>query len=289
MCTEKIFLWDDSFPVLQLKGKGTRDFLNGQTTSEILSVREGLIFRTCWLTAIGKLRALLEIRLGVDEAHILILAGNKDHLYQGFADVIFPADKVSLKSIENIRRIQVLNTKDNLSKSNVIWLEDNEQLPNNLKAYETLTNEKFEYWRLRQGVPIGSGELSGETNPFELGLSNLVSLNKGCYLGQETMAKLSRSSGVKQQLRFWQSDKFVSKGQQLFSSVLNKNDKPIGVITSATVDKISGFSFGLALIKKIALTESELFLADTTISVRIAVPFAFVPPPNLIKNIISKK
>ena len=42
-----------------------------------------------------------------------------------------------------------------------------------------------------QGISPGSAELTGDTNPFELGLADRVSLDKGCYLGQETMAKLA--------------------------------------------------------------------------------------------------
>ena len=39
-----------------------------------------------------------------------------------------------------------------------------------------------------------SQELTGDTNP-ELGLAKRISLSKGCYLGQETMAKLAASVG----------------------------------------------------------------------------------------------
>ena len=49
--------------------------------------------------------------------------------------------------------------------------------------------------------------MNGETNLLELGLSGRISLDKGCYLGQETMAKLVGKAGVKQQLRCWSSDR----------------------------------------------------------------------------------
>ena len=52
-------------------------------------------------------------------------------------------------------------------------------------------------------MPISPLEINGKNNPFELGLSDLVNLNKGCYLGQETMSKLAGIGHVKQQLRFW--------------------------------------------------------------------------------------
>ena len=106
-------------------------------------------------------------------------------------------------------------------------------MPEALQGIRKATNAEIEGWRLRQGLPIGSGELSGDTNPFELGLSNLVDMNKGCYLGQETMAKLSRVGSLKQELRFWESEENVSQGDNLISNCSDQEGhKPAGIVTS---------------------------------------------------------
>ncbi|XP_031247690.1 putative transferase At1g60990, chloroplastic isoform X2 [Pistacia vera] len=57
----------------------------------------------------------------------------------------------------------------------------------------------WEKLRVIQGRPTPGKELTNEFNILEAGLWNSVSLNKGCYKGQETVSKLI-TYGVKQRL-----------------------------------------------------------------------------------------
>ena len=43
-------------------------------------------------------------------------------------------------------------------------------------------------------------ELTDAVNPLEAGLFQAVSLSKGCYVGQETLAKVRNLDAMKQQL-----------------------------------------------------------------------------------------
>lgn len=54
--------------------------------------------------------------------------------------------------------------------------------------------------RVQQGRPIPGSELTDAVNPLEAGLWQAVSFEKGCYIGQETLARLNTYKGVKQQL-----------------------------------------------------------------------------------------
>lgn len=51
----------------------------------------------------------------------------------------------------------------------------------------------WERARITQGRPAPAAELTEDYNPLEAGLSHAVSLNKGCYIGQETLAKVRES------------------------------------------------------------------------------------------------
>lgn len=48
----------------------------------------------------------------------------------------------------------------------------------------------WERARITQGRPAAGAELTEDHNPFEAGLCHAVSLSKGCYIGQETLAKV---------------------------------------------------------------------------------------------------
>lgn len=58
----------------------------------------------------------------------------------------------------------------------------------------------WEVARVLAGRPAQGAELSKDYNPLEAGLYNAVSLAKGCYMGQEALAKIHTQDAVKQQL-----------------------------------------------------------------------------------------
>jgi len=53
---------------------------------------------------------------------------------------------------------------------------------------------------LEQGRPLPDYELTEDYNPLEAGLWEAISFDKGCYIGQETIARLNTYQGVKQRL-----------------------------------------------------------------------------------------
>ena len=70
---------------------------------------------------------------------------------------------------------------------------------------------------IQQGRPVEGRELTQEYNPLEAGLYQAVSLNKGCYMGQETLAKVHKQNAVKQQLWSLKLEGPVQPGTPLLS------------------------------------------------------------------------
>ncbi|KAK9827660.1 hypothetical protein WJX81_004517 [Elliptochloris bilobata] len=60
--------------------------------------------------------------------------------------------------------------------------------------------EGWDEARVLAGRPAPGAELTEEHTPLEAGLGGAVSLDKGCYIGQETLAKVAKLDAVKQQL-----------------------------------------------------------------------------------------
>ena len=270
-------LWDAEFPCLRLKGNGSREFLHGQTTADIKKAGEGALVRSCWLTATGRVQALLELRLDGEGADVLVLCGNAESVAAGFDRVIFPADRVRLAPLAQQRRFQrLVPAPDPLDWSNtVIWAD---AVPEQWSGLSSVDKAAFERWRISHGLPFSSHELNGDTNPLELGLSDWISLEKGCYLGQETLAKLTSRDGVKQQLRCWQlaAESSTASNASTHTSVtpghklLHEGDRA-GVITSVLPgpgqdqdqdqDSLNP-SIGLALVRRQALGCDTLQLED---------------------------
>lgn len=54
--------------------------------------------------------------------------------------------------------------------------------------------------RIEQGVPLPGRELTPETNPLEAGLLDSIGLRKGCYTGQEVIARMITYKSLKRVL-----------------------------------------------------------------------------------------
>lgn len=92
------------------------------------------------------------------------------------------------------------------------------------KAYEDL--------RILQGKPQAKSELTEEFNPLESGLWEAISFDKGCYIGQETIARLNTYQGVKQKL--WGIKLNQAINPDIDTIITNLAGEKIGQLTSYT-------------------------------------------------------
>jgi len=105
-----------------------------------------------------------------------------------------------------------------------------------------LGDRVWEQLRIRQGRPVPDRELTEDYNPLEAGLWPTISFNKGCYIGQETIARLDTYKGVKQKLWGIRLSAPVAAG-----SIITLGDDKVGILTSSTT--IGQEAFGLGYIR----------------------------------------
>ena len=100
-----------------------------------------------------------------------------------------------------------------------------------------------------------------------------MSLNKGCYVGQETLAKLSTYDGVKQQLRRWswtpqpgelpgEPPAALTPGTTLYFADATGNSTSRAGVISSSLELEDGSWIGLALVRKQALQQPLLQAGD---------------------------
>ncbi len=87
-----------------------------------------------------------------------------------------------------------------------------------------------EILRVEAGVTGFGREISGEEFPQEARLDEAVDYEKGCYLGQETVARIHYRGQVNRLLSGLRSESPLTVGAKLISS-----DKEVGRVTSAVV------------------------------------------------------
>ena len=89
----------------------------------------------------------------------------------------------------------------------------------------------FSIHRIEAGMPEANHELGMEYNPWEAGLDDAIHMNKGCYIGQEVIARLDTYDKVKQHLC---GLKLASGELPASGTKLHAAPKPAGTITSVT-------------------------------------------------------
>ena len=115
----------------------------------------------------------------------------------------------------------------------------------------------FEAYRIAQGVPAYGAEFGAFNNPLEARLLGSISDDKGCYTGQEVIARLQTYRKVQRLLMSFTSDAPVVPGDTLET----EDGSPAGVVTSACT--VGGRTLGLALVAaKHAVADSSLRLAN---------------------------
>ncbi|CAA6664900.1 unnamed protein product [Spirodela intermedia] len=115
-------------------------------------------------------------------------------------------------------------------------------------------NSAWERLRILKGRPAPGKELTNDYNILEAGLWMTISLDKGCYKGQETVSRLITYDGVKQSLRgsAWRGQ--LSPAAPLLWTA----KRSVGVLTSYAMGRDAGEHVGLGYIKRKAAASAGL-------------------------------
>jgi tRNA-modifying protein YgfZ len=100
----------------------------------------------------------------------------------------------------------------------------------------TLSGEELERMRIEAGVPAWGKELDDSILPAEAGLDEThISFTKGCYPGQEPIARLRHRGKVNRSLRVLEVD-----AAELDDEIRHA-EKVVGRVTSAVSDRALGY------------------------------------------------
>ena len=117
-------------------------------------------------------------------------------------------------------------------------------------AGEEADEEQFERWRIESGIPRWGREIDDRILPAEAGLDEThVSFSKGCYPGQEPIARQRYRGKVNRRLRVLEIDGEAAQGDELLLE-----GKKVGRITSA----VPGLALAYVRVEVPADAELEL-------------------------------
>jgi folate-binding protein YgfZ len=208
----------DALPLrtIVVTGGDAQGWLNDLVTASVESLPRGASVRSLLLTPTGRVRA---------DFHVARTA-------QGFA-IVQEADQPS--PIDRLLEPYVL------SSDVLLEVEGGEVRPVLVPASRGWTvalmppdggvpvsREAAETWRVRGGIPRFPDDFDQDSLPAEAGLESLIDFQKGCFLGQEAVAKVRNLGHPGRVVLFGHTREPVERGTEVVSK-----GNIVGVVTSA--------------------------------------------------------
>lgn len=132
-----------------------------------------------------------------------------------------------------------------------------------------VSSEAAEILRVEAGTPRFGAEMDAATMPAEAGIvETTVSFTKGCYIGQETVARLHYKGKPNRHLRGLRL-----RGAATPGAALRLGEKEVGTLGSAVVSPALG-RIGLAIVRREAEPGVELAVGEDGVTAEVvALPF----------------
>jgi folate-binding protein YgfZ len=129
--------------------------------------------------------------------------------------------------------------------------------------------EAVEILRVESGVPRFGAEMDAATMPAEAAIvEDAVSFTKGCYIGQETVARLHYKGKPNRHLRGLRLSAAAAPG-----AALRLGEKEVGTLGGSVVSPALG-PIGLAIVRREAQPGAQLFVGEDGVTAEVvALPF----------------
>jgi folate-binding protein YgfZ len=114
--------------------------------------------------------------------------------------------------------------------------------------FTTISASTLDFIRIENGIPLYNKELTENHNPLEANLQASISDNKGCYVGQEVIARINTYQKLQRRLV---QIHFDANDLPLPGSKLIYHEKNIGYITSIRHSFKRGQAIGLGYVQLI--------------------------------------
>ncbi len=287
------------FSRIRLLGATRLDFLHRMSTGDVRGLQPGEGKPTVLTTPIGRIVDYLIVLAFDDSALLIGGAGNQDKTIRWLRKYIFFNDDVQLNDETGDTRLFGIGGEGDHQLFERIGL-DAGAFPLSECAHRTIASAlssdgrvtvvrapqatglsffligrgldlaplagepsvepDFDTWRISQGYPRFPNEISEDYIPLEAGLWGAVSFDKGCYIGQEIIARMESRGQIAKKLVKLTTTDLLAPGDDLRT----EGGEVVGKVTSATQGAALGY------VRSAYAQEGVTLLSGHGWSVRIA-------------------
>jgi len=274
---------------LLLRGRDRLSLVHRMSTNAIETLADGDGVITVLTTPIGRIIDLLHVIHMGEDALVITSERRGEAMRQYFQRNIFFNDKVNVTSITDstvmwgvfgVKALNYLKTLipavESLPLYHALMWQDvriihtdpiaghgflllGEPDPVNalvqqlqLAGASEATSDVYDLLRVEAGQPLPTNELTEDYIPLEAGLWHGVSFNKGCYTGQEIIARMESRGKLAKMLVKLSADVEIP----VQSTLYNEDGKSIGTLTSLIRQPESDRFLGLGFVKPAVVSDN---------------------------------
>jgi tRNA-modifying protein YgfZ len=232
-----------SWRKLRVRGADARDWLNDLISADIAGLQPGQARRSLLLTPTGRIRADFTVT-PLEDGFLLIQDSDQPEPLLTLLDPYVLSSDVSLEDTTRAHALLALPSGQQppvaasatwrpscigLASDVLVAAERSAELRSALPALELVGLEALEAWRIERGEPRFGVDLLNDSLPHEAGWEDLIAYQKGCFLGQEAVAKVRNLGHPPHVVLAATADGEVGPGD-----VVLADGAETGLVTSAT-------------------------------------------------------
>jgi folate-binding protein YgfZ len=266
--------------LIEVSGKEAIQFLNGLITNDVAKLNAGEQMLAAFPNAQGRLLAVVRVLRKGDKflfeteetTHEKVFNNLFRFTFAGDFFVEDLSDKYEFYSITNgeLQISDSIEFQGKFGQDVFIPKDAAEDFLKNLEIQNAveISGKLYEVLRIEQGIPLYGVDMDETTIVPETGLPEVISYNKGCYIGQEIIARIYFRGHIAKQLTgviFAGENVSVNPGDELRSA----DGKNAGRITSITFSPKLQKTIALGFVRYDHLAEgTELKLGELPATVK---------------------
>jgi len=251
--------------ILTISGEDAGELLQGQMTQDVRKLEDGKIHITSFCNVQGRVIASAFIQERNDQYDLILSSEIIDDLENHLQRYILRSKVIIEQSDEKTFGAYKSDINEDSKECRSLKndpkrvLTLSSQVPESIDNF--ITSEEWIRCDIENSIAIINKESTEKFIPQMLNLDILdaVSFSKGCYTGQEVVARVQHRGKIKQRMF-----KFKTENEDLIShgSEIHHESKKVGTVVISKL--IDNYSIGLAVINS-ADNESQLNIGDINI------------------------